>query len=163
MNSNYIVVGVVAIVVGGAFAGVAWTHILPYREDVTNMEEVDAVVVSSGVIEGENAEGQATYEPNVTYQYTYKGTEYTSNSVFPGDVNPVSEESRARDIVNRYPAGKGVTAYVNAETPATAFLIDRQTPLWFWAGPAIGGLLILYGAYSIVSGLRGVDQSGEIG
>lgn len=160
MNTDYIIVGVVAVVIGSGFAGVAWTHIVPYREDVSNAEAVDAVVVSSGVIEDWDEEaGKTTYQPNVTYRYTYEGSEYTSSSVFPGDVNPVSDGSRAQEIVERYPPGEEVTAYVNTEEPGTAFLINRSAPLWFWAGPVIGLLSILYGVYSIVLGVRGVEPS----
>lgn len=159
MNTNYIVVGVVAVVLGLVFAGVGWVYIAPYQEDTSNAETVDAVVVSSGVVEGQNGEGQAVYAPNVTYRYTYQGTEYTSSSVFPGDVGPVSEQSRAREIVDRYPPGEEVTAYVNTEEPDSAFLVDRSAPLWFWAGPAVGLLSLLYGGYSVVLGVRGVDPS----
>jgi hypothetical protein len=159
MNSNYIVVGVVAVVIGLAFAGAGWLYIVPYQADTNNAEGVDAVVVSSDVIQGTNAEGQATYAPSVTYRYTYEGVEYTSSLVFPGDVNPVSDQSRAREIAERYPTGEEVTAYVNTEDPESAFLIDRSAPLWFWAAPIIGLLSILYGVNSIVLGIRGVEPS----
>jgi hypothetical protein len=159
VNTNYLTVGVVAVVIGLVFAGVGWTYIVPYREDTSNAEPVDAVVVSSGVVESANAEGQTVYAPNVTYRYTYEGTEYTSRSVFPGDVGPVSERSRAREIAERYPPGNDVTAHVNTENPDSAFLIDRSAPLWFWAGPGIGLLSILYGVHSIVLGVRGVEPA----
>jgi hypothetical protein len=159
MNTSYIVVGVVAVVIGLVFAGAGWMFIVPYQADTSNAEGVDAVVVSSDVIEGTNAEGQTTYTPNVTYRYTYEGIEYTGGMVFPGDVNPVSDQSRAREIVERYSLGKEVTAYVNTKDPESAFLIDRSAPLWFWAGPIIGLLSILYGVYSIVLGIRDVEAS----
>lgn len=159
MNTSYIGVGVAAVVIGLAFAGVGWMYIVPYQEDTSNAEAVDAVVVSSEVIEDTNSEGQTTYASNVTYRYTYEGTEYTSSSVFPGDVDPVSDQSRAREIVDRHPPDKEVTAYVNTENPESAFLIDRSAPLWYWAGPVIGLLSVLYGVYSIVLGIRGAEQS----
>lgn len=159
MNTNYVVVGVAAVVLGLGFAGVGWVYIVPYQEDKSNAETVDAIVVASGVIEGMNSEGQQTYAPNVTYRYSYEGTEYTTSSVFPGHVNPVSDQSRAREIVERYPPGKEVTAHVHTKDPESAFLIDQSAPLWFWAGPVIGVLSFLYGMYSIVLGIRDVEPS----
>lgn len=161
MNSQYVVVGVVALVIGLAFAGASWNYILPYRQDTQNAQAVDAEVVSSAVTEGYNSENQRVYGPHVVYRYTYDGTEYTSDSVFPGDADAVSEESRARDIVEQYAAGDEVTAYVNRDDPERAFLIDQSAPLWFWLGPVVSGLLVLYGGYSTVLGLRGVDPTGQ--
>lgn len=161
MNSGYVVVGAASIVIGLLFGAVLFTHILPYQEDMRDVEEVDAVVLSSSVTQAQNSEGQVTYTPAVTYRYTYEGTEYTSDSIFPGDVDPVSDESRAREIVAQYPEGEEVTAYVNTEDPSTAFLIDEAPPLWFWLAPVVGVLAILYGLYSIVLGLRGVEHSAE--
>lgn len=162
MNASYLVVGVAAVALGLVFAAVAWTHILPYREDLTGAEQVDAVVLSSGVVESTNAEGQRVYEPTVTYRYTVEGTEYTSESVFPGDVNPVRDESRAREIVARYPEDAAVTAHVNADDPTSAFLVEQSAPLWFWGGPVVGVLLALYGVYAVVLGLRGVEPSADV-
>jgi Protein of unknown function (DUF3592). len=161
MNTSYIGVGVAAVVIGLAFAGAGWIYIVPYQADTSNAEGIDAVVISSDVIESTDVEGQnqKIYEPSVTYRYTYEGSEYTSSTVFPGDVNPVNDQSRAQEIVERYSPGEEVTAYVNTEDPASAFLIDRSAPLWFWAGPIIGLLSILYGVYSIVLGIRDVEPS----
>lgn len=162
MNTQYIFIGFVSIALGLSFATVAWTHIHPYWEDTSDAEAVDAVVLSSNVDQDFTSEGTTAYAPNVTYRYTYKGTEYTSNSVFPGDVDLSTSVSRARDIVARHPEGEEVTAYVNSEDPTSAFLIDTQAPRWFWAGPVIGVLMILYGAHSIRLGVRGVEPSAEI-
>jgi hypothetical protein len=159
VNTNYVVVGVAAIVIGALFAGVALTHIEPLQDDVDSAEAVDAVVVSSRVVETTDAENQRRYHPNVTYRYTYDGTEYTASSVFPGDVSLVDSRERAREIVGDYQPGDEVTAYVNADDPGRAFLIERDSPLWFWAGPVIGVLMMLYGVNSIRHGLRGVEQS----
>jgi hypothetical protein len=157
MNSQYVVVGLVAIVIGGAFGAVAWTHIAPFQDDRANAQKVDAVVLDVSITEGRNAEGQLTFAPNVTYRYEYRGTSYTSHSIFPGDINPVSERSRAEDIAARYEVGEDVTAYVNRDDPTSAFLLDRPTPLWYWLGPLIGVGMILYGAHSIRLGIKDVD------
>ena len=159
MNTNYLVVGVAAVVIGLAIASVAWLQIVPYQEDRKNAATVDATVIAAGVTEGQNAEAQTVYAPNVTYRYTYEGTDYTSSSVFPGTGDVVNSESRAQEIVDRFAPGKEVTAYVNTANPNSAFLIDEQAPLWYWAGPIIGGLLILYGVYATVLGVRGVEPA----
>jgi hypothetical protein len=157
MNSQYVVVGLVAIVIGGAFGAVAWTHIAPFQDDRANAQTVDAVVLEVSITEGRNAEGQLTYAPNVTYRYEYQGRSYTSHSIFPGDINTVSERSRAENIAASYESGEAVTAYVNKDDPTSAFLLDRPTPLWYWLGPLIGVGMILYGVHSIRLGLNGVE------
>jgi len=159
MNTEYVVVGVAAVGIGLMLAGVAWFQIVPYQEDRRNAETVDAQVVSTGVTQGMNSEGQTQYAPNVTYRYSYGGTEYASSSVFPGAGDVVSSRSRAEEIVDRYREGDRVTAYVNAEDPESAFLIDESAPLWYWAGPVLGALIVLYGLHSILQGLRGVESS----
>jgi hypothetical protein len=157
MNSQYIVVGVVAIVIGAVFGAVAWTHIAPYQNDRQSAASVEAVILDSSISEGRNAEGQLTYAPNVSYRYEYEGTSYTSHSIFPGDINPVSDRSEAEDIVARYETGEHVTAYVNQNDPSSAFLLDQTAPLWYWLGPLIGIGMILYGVHSIRLGIKGVE------
>lgn len=159
MNTDYIVVGVAAVGIGLMLAGAAWFQIVPYQEDRRNAETVGAQVVSSGVAEGMNSEGQPVYAPNVTYRYSYEGGEFVSSSVFPGSGDVVSSRSRAEEIVDRFREGDRVTAYVNTEDPESAFLIDEGAPLWYWGGPGLGALIVLYGLYSILQGLRGVESS----
>ena len=159
MNTNYLVVGVAAMVIGLGFAGFAWLQIAAYQEDRSNAETVDATVISSEVVEVRNSEGQIQHAPEIRYRYTYEGAEYRSDGLYPNNGTAVGSESRAEELVDRYPEGENVTAYVNAESPNAAFLIDESAPLWYWGGPAIGVLLILYGLYSAVQGIRGVEPS----
>jgi hypothetical protein len=161
MNTDYILVGVVAVAIGLMLAGVAWFQIVPYQQDRSNAETVSAQVISAEVTSGMNAEGQTEYAPEVTYRYSYEGSEYTSNSVFPGAGDVVSSRTRAEEIVDRYGTDDSVTAYVNTENPESAFLIDQSAPLWYWAGPVLGVLIVLYGINSIRQGLRGVESSTE--
>lgn len=158
MNTGYVLVGVVAVVLGLAFAAVAVTHIAPFTDDRADAVAVDATVTGSEVQTGTNAEGQQIYYPAISYRYTYEGTEFTSDSVFPGDVNPVSDQSRARELVEEYAAGSEVTAYVNVEDPSRSYLVDEQMPLWYWLGPVVGVLLVLYGFHSIRLGVQGVEH-----
>lgn len=161
MNTDYVVVGVAAICIGVAFAGVAWFQIVPYQQDRSNAATVSAEVVSADVTEGRNSEGQVVYSPSVTYRYSYQGTEFTSSSVFPGTGDVVGSQSRAQEIVDRYQPGDRVMAHVNTESPESAFLIDESAPLWYWGGPVLGLLIVLYGIKSIREGLRGVNSAGS--
>ena len=159
MDTGYVIVGVVAVVVGLSFAAFAWVAIQPYQEDRQQAEAVSATVVSSEVVEVRNSEGQIQYSPEVTYRYTYGGSDYQSSALYPNNGSMVGSRSRAREVTDRYPQGRTLTAYVNADTPTTAFLIDESAPLWYWAAPVLGALLILYGLYSVVQGLRGAEAS----
>ena len=71
MNTNYLVVGVAAVVIGLAIASFAWVQIVPYQEDRSNAETVTATVISSEVVEVRNSEGQIQHSPQVTFRYTY--------------------------------------------------------------------------------------------
>lgn len=159
MNTDYIIVGVAAVIIGLAIASFAWVQIVPYQEERSNAETVTATVISSEVVEVHNSEGQIQHSPEVTYRYTYEGTEYTSSSLYPNNGTMVGSESRAQEIANRYTERETLTAYVNTENPNSAFLIDESAPLWYWAGPVIGVLIVLYGVYSTVLGIRGVESS----
>jgi hypothetical protein len=159
MNTDYLVVGVAAIVIGLSIAGFAWVQIVPYQDARANAESVTATVTAADVIEVRNSEGQIRHSPQITYRYTYDETEYTSSSLYPNNNSMVGSESRAREIVRQYPAGEDVTAYVNTENPNSAFLIDISAPLWYWAGPVIGVLIVLYGVYSAVLGVRGAEST----
>ncbi len=160
MNSEYVVVGLVAIVIGASFGAVAWTHIAPYQNDRRTAVAVDAVILDSGITEGTNSEGQTTYAPSVTYRYEYEGASYTSRSIFPGHINPVSQRSRAEEISSRFNTGAEATAYIKPNDPATAFLIDQSAPLWYWLGPLLGAGMIIYGIHSIRLGIKGTEPRG---
>lgn len=159
MNTDYIIVGVAAVIIGMSITSFAWVQIVPYQEDRNNAETVTATVISSEVVEVRNSEGQIQHSPEVTYRYTYGGTTYTSSSLYPNNGSMVGSESRAREIASQYSESKTLTAYVNTEDPNAAFLIDESAPLWYWAGPVVGVLVILYGIYSTVQGIRGVEPS----
>lgn len=159
MNTKYLIVGVAAVVIGLAIASFAWVQIVPYQEDRNNAETVTATVISSEVVEVRNSEGQIQHSPQVTYRYTYEGTGYTSSSLYPNNGSMVGSESQAREIVSQYSESETLTAYVNTENPNAAFLIDESAPLWYWAGPVLGVLIVLYGVYAAVLGARGVEPS----
>jgi hypothetical protein len=75
----------------------------------------------------------------IEYQYTYDGETYTSSNIYPGASSRViDDEQRAREIVQQYPAGEAVTAYVNGDDPTESYLIEADT-----GGTALGTVVLL--------------------
>jgi hypothetical protein len=116
---------VIALVIGLAMLGYGGQQVLNQQSDVQNAIEHTGTVQNTSVeiIEKEHT---ASYEPSVTYSYTYDGQDYTSQSVYPGPDKRFNSKESARAVANRYATGQEVTLYVNQENPSRAFLIEES-------------------------------------
>lgn len=108
-------------------------------------QSVDATVISSEVDATYDADQNRVYNPIVTYEYTYNGETYTSNSVYLRN-KEVNSRSRAGGVVSDYSAGDETIAYVQPDNPDDAYLRDGGYP---WSGSLFaipfGGVLLLLG------------------
>ena len=88
------------------------------------------------------------YLPHILYNYEVQGNRYQSYRVFFEGAEDYLDPGNARVIVNRYPAGKKVSAYYNPENPQFAVLETgiKFTHLLF---PATGILFILLGLWAL--------------
>lgn len=152
-------VGLVAVAIGlGMVVGLG---IGTYALQMTVAEPVDAEVVTSGVdtVACSVDEGcDEEYVPVVTYRYTYDGTEYTSERVYPvaAQAKHITRDGAAA-TANEYAAGDRVTAYVLPMMPDTAYL-ERNTPgLASLLFGVLGVLMALAGANGVQQSLRGID------
>lgn len=114
------------------------------RQTVQDAVEVDATVTAAGIDEG-SVRGGIDYYPNVTFEYRYEGVEYTGDDVFPGSFNAkYGNVSEAESIIEQYPVGETVTAYVDPDSPEEAYLKNKtnSNPLTFMG---MGVVVLLLG------------------
>ena len=108
---------------------------------VATFQPVTARVVATDIkaVRGDNG---ASYAPVVRYDYFLDGRGYQSDRVLPLTIS--ASYSWAKRLRDRFEPGQVVTAYVNPNRPATAFLVREVSllPLLFVAFPlGIVGLL----------------------
>ena len=111
--------------------------------------EVTAEITDTGVeqVQG-SSRGKEIYVPTVTFQYQFRGTDYTSDRIFPRSSQPqYNERSTAESRLAPYPVGERVTAYVDPDAPGTAFLENSRS-----GKPA--GAIVFGLALSLFSGGR---------
>jgi len=117
---------------------------------VANAVEVDATITDTGVDTVSTRRGGADYKPTVSFEYRFEGTEYSSNSLYPAAVEPDhGTQADAEAELEGYAVGDTVTAYVDPDTPGSAFLKNEESssPLKF---AAIGGIVFLLSVKSIL-------------
>lgn len=148
----------VAVLFGLGAIGLGASAILPHVQQTQGAEPVEATILSSETYTYTDTEGQSNYGVDIAYRYTVDGQTYTSESVFPGEDHGTSA-SRAEDLVAEYQPDTTVTAYVDPADPTVAYLVDESPPWYFWALPAIGGLLLLMGGNTLYQLARGRDPT----
>lgn len=88
--------------------------------------------------------------PDVEYEYTVAGESYTSDTIWPAGIEPVSDrllsgvDNFARRVVSRYVVGDEVTVYYDPDDPAVAFLRRDRNVVGPMALLVVGMLPIAY-------------------
>lgn len=123
-----------------------------------------AVAVETAIIDTEierSAGRGLIYRVTVTHTYQYRGTDYTSDQVFPGTTNPMfTLRGDAERVVEPYEANTTTTAYVDPTAPGRAFLV-RETTLAPFKFVGFGGLLSILATLHAV-GVRNPGQNTEL-
>ena len=146
----FLVLGV-AILAGGAYVA------LPHVQGVNSAEPVEGEVLGTDTYStSPSGESDREHYANVTYRYTYEGTEYMSDSLFPANRDEQVSRSRAEEIAGMYAAGDSVTVQVVPDDPTRSYLIEADMPWWYYLAPGFGALLALTGLLNVVQGIRGV-------
>ncbi|WP_132060566.1 DUF3592 domain-containing protein [Halorussus amylolyticus] len=101
-----------------------------YQQQSTALEhtvEVNATVAETDIAT-DVRRGNRDFIPEVTFEYRYQNTSYTSDNIYPaGSGSNYNKESKARDVVQEYEEGTTVTAYVNPSSPDSAFLENEKS------------------------------------
>lgn len=97
-------------------------------------EPVSARVLTTDIKTVSGDKG-STYAPAVTYQYSFKGAQYTGDGVLPITIS--ASHKWAENLRDRFRPGHIVTAYVNPSRPSKAYLVRRISllPLLFVGMP----------------------------
>ncbi|MFC4448310.1 DUF3592 domain-containing protein [Halorussus aquaticus] len=144
--------GLLMIVVGIAVAGFGVYDYTQQSDAISNAVTVNATITETSVESVPQRRGGPDYRPEVTFDYRYEGNSYTSSNLYPTSFSSnYDTESAAQSAIEGYEAGDTVTAYVNPDSPGSAFLKQKKSN-----GPlkiaAIGGLLVLIGGVSVLRG-----------
>lgn len=121
--------------------GIGGYAVYDFYAQQVGSQRVEAVITHSDTWRGEE---QTHLE--LEYRYTYQGTTYNSTNVCPSTLTGGTCYGAPENVVDRYPEGKNVTAYVDPTEPTNSYLIERGTPYWLFVltgGSALFSLLIL--------------------
>ena len=100
-----------------------------------------------------NHRTQTTYTPKVAYRYQVKGRQYTSDRIEFGVGQSGGSKKSAQKVMDRYPSGKKVPVYYNAQDPKYAILESGFTgrSLFIFFG---GVVFFAAGVFSLKAYLR---------
>jgi hypothetical protein len=149
----------VAIVLGIGVAGYGGYDYIQQSNAVDDAVAVETTVLDAQVSESDGR--RLYYRVTVEHTYQYRGTEYTSERVFPGATSPMyTVRSDAERVIESYEPNATTTAYVDPDAPGRAFL-ERQTTLAPLKFVGFGALVVLLTTLHAI-GPRDPGQSTEL-
>ena len=104
---------------------------------------VNGQVIESGI--SVTRLSSALYTPQIRYRYQVDGTEFQSNRLVFAGIQWAGRYEYANEMSNRYPPGRFVNVYYDADDPSRAVLIpgiQRDTALML----LLGIILMLFSA-----------------
>lgn len=145
---------VLFMLIGVGMLGLGYTTFQSQNQQLEDPVNVTAEVVSTGVDRDSSRRGSPDYTPVITFEYMYNGTEYSSDSMYPGgqEAEEYSSETSAESVTDEYSTGSNVEVFVPPESPGEAFIKAKKTddPLIFMG---IGVLMIGAGLYRYLNSL----------
>lgn len=96
---------------------------------MAGLSETQGTVLSGDFGAGQSAyrmqsggySAKTSYFPNITYQYTINGQQYTNNT-YAQRPSLINNKAIIQRILNNYPVGSTVTVYYNPNNPQEAYL-----------------------------------------
>jgi hypothetical protein len=119
------VLALIFIVLGLGVAAVGVYKVLGQDRQIRTFIPTEAWVDSTQLLNKRGSKGSVTYQPEVNYHYTYQGRVYQSSRTLV--IEESSNNDWARSVLNRYPAGRPATAYVNPNRPGDAYIHREHT------------------------------------
>lgn len=133
----------VITLIGLGLIGLGYNTYINQNQALEDPVNVSATVTETGIDQDSSRRGGIDYQPEITFEYTYDGQQYTSTNMYPGGqkANHYDREAKAEDVVETYSQGSEMTVYVPPDTPGEAFIQAKKTndPLIFMG---IGILMI---------------------
>jgi len=106
--------------IGGGLSYWGW-NILQDAKASASWPTANGIVSSSDVSHTTDSDGGDTYSPEVDYQYSVDGQNYSNNTIKFGE-NSYSSRNKAEGIAATYPVGRQVTVYYDPNQPVKAVL-----------------------------------------
>lgn len=135
----------VIVLIGLGLVGLGYNTYVNQNQALEDPINVSATVTETGIDQDSSRRGGIDYQPDIKFEYTYDGQQYTSTNMYPGGQQPdhYDREAKARAVLDTYSQGSEITVYVPPETPGEAFIQAKKTndPLFF-----IGIGLLMIGA-----------------
>lgn len=146
--SNFVI-----ILVGIGLVFFGYNGYTSQNQALENPVNVSATVTETGIDEDSSRRGGIDYQPELTFEYSYEGQDYTSSNMYPGGQEPkdYNVESNARDVIEEYSQGSEITVSVPPENPGEAFIKAKKTNNPF-IGMGFGVIFILLGSYKFMKG-----------
>ncbi|WEL23646.1 DUF3592 domain-containing protein [Candidatus Nanohalovita haloferacivicina] len=122
-SGHELVIGV--IVVGAALAGYGGFFMM-HQDDISTSgddveyETVNATISSTDLASISTGNG-TVYRPEASFTYTFNGSQYSSNNVFPTE-RRFQYPADAEDQIDDFSEGDQITAYIQKDSPGEAFL-----------------------------------------
>lgn len=164
MELKPVALALVFVLVGAAILGGAWWLNQEEQEQLENAVEVAGTVEETGVDREEridrrdpdndgnyeSREREVEFDPTVRYSYTYEGTEYESDSIYPISEPSFDTRTAAENFTSQFPAGERTTVFVNSEDPSESFLVRKQSgdTLLLFAGLFAGVFWLVAAGYA---------------
>lgn len=135
----------VAVLISLGLIGYGGYSYMNQSAALSSSVEVNATIDSTGVEEVDGGRGDLEFRPEASYTYSFNGTEYSSENVYPGNLAPsFDSEERARLDLEE---GDSVTAYIKKGSPENAFLKHESSNTPFFL-IGFGALMIAVTAYT---------------
>ena len=140
-----------AVIVGLGAIGFGGFLYLEQTSAVDSTEKIEATIQSTAIERVDTRRGTDDFSPKATFNYTFRGENHISRSLYPGGVSHkfgTKEEAKAK--IEDFEQGTTVTAYVPTDNPQKAFLLYETSKKPFFL-MGFGGILFIG---SILSFLR---------
>ncbi len=148
-------IGAVAVLllIGAFLAVFGVVPTVSHNVAVQENRPTEATVQSTDVAVQTDDDGDRSYRPVVTYEYTVDGETYTTDNVFPGGFARWDDSrARAERIAGQYRPGDTVTVHYRPGEPGHAYLRNDGFPDVWWVGLLCVMVLGLGGAGLIKTG-----------
>lgn len=153
MDTNGLGAVAVLLLIGGFLVVVGVVPTVSHHIAVQENQPTEATVQSTDIAVKTDDDGDRSYRPVVTYEYTVDGRTYSADNVFPGGFQRW-DDSRAwaERIADQYEPGDQVTVQYRPAQPGHAYLRNDGMPGAWIAGLGCVLVLALGGAGLVKTG-----------
>lgn len=155
MDKKWVGVLIVLLIIGVFAVAMGVLPSLDHNVAVQESQETAGTVQALDIDVTEDDDGDESYSPVVTYQYTVDGQTYTADNVFPGQFDRYkSSRSWAQGIVNSYSVGEEIPVYYRGYEPSQAYIRNEGLPDSWLFGIGYAALAAVAGVWFVYVGFK---------